>query len=256
MTILGGRGALAPPAPHLSRLLTKPLAESHPDGVAHAGGDKFVDESDPTYQDLRDWIERYVACFDGSVAPGPTVEIDAPLPESWLSSEVPATLSGRASAADGAPIEDAGLSWSVSGVAEPLGTGRSIQAMLPAGRPTITLEATAPDGRVARRRIRVFVGGGCRAEADLALIADPAAFYDVIRLCPCPDRSLDACLTACATGAVSSSCLPCVVAYETCARTACASQCAGPNDSCGHCITAQCGSEWERCAGIFEPGAE
>ena len=48
-------------APEKSRVLLKPLAQEL-GGLEHGGDDKYADLLDPSYVDMKYWIERYVAC--------------------------------------------------------------------------------------------------------------------------------------------------------------------------------------------------
>jgi hypothetical protein len=256
-----GMGAVNVATPHLSTLLTKPLAESHPDGLAHGGGDKFADEADPTYQDLREWIEAYVACFDGSVLPGPTVEILSPKPDAWLAAGEPVAVNGSAQTADGAPITGDSLDWLLadsgsSAGSTSLGKGQTPTLVLPEGRITLTLQATGPDSQSSRRRVNVFVGGACRTPGDLELVQNPEAFDVAIRSCPCGDNNAEACLTQCAEESLTEGCAACAVAYELCGRAQCEAFCGQPDDTCAHCIARECAPGWEHCSGTAEPGAE
>jgi hypothetical protein len=66
-----GIGAIDANDPTQSNLLLKPLAPEA-GGVAHGGGPKFADTSDPSYVSFLNWLNSYAQCFgDGTFPPLP-----------------------------------------------------------------------------------------------------------------------------------------------------------------------------------------
>lgn len=146
--------------PHLSRMLTKPLAESDPsgDGIPHGGGDKMQDKVDDTYQDFLVWLEEYAACHRGLTPTDPVVVIDAPSGDArHVNAGQRITFRGRADDPQQGPLTGNSLIWFTGDAGTILGRGATISAVLPVGPQIVTLTATDGDGNQGHRRIRVTV---------------------------------------------------------------------------------------------------
>ena len=238
--------------PRLSPFLTKPLSVEHPDGVAHGGGDKFQDVSDPTYQDILQWITEYATCHKSGAGAAPSVTITAPVPDAWFPAAAPVTLTGAADDPQEGPLPDTSHEWFADG--QPLGVGRTVTTSLPTGYVVVTLSASDADGNVGSRSAKVFVGGGCSG-ADRDSVLDPERFDAATRSCGqgCSTRE---CLEACAAKTWSGACAACVAGYLICFEAACGDVCQDASDECGRCVTAQCAEAWSDCSGLREPFAD
>ncbi len=232
-----GVGAVDTENPHLSEMLTKPLAVGDPsgEGAKHGGGDKFADKTDETYQDLFEWVTYYAACHSGEGPQKPVVTILSPAPGATHDPAVATRFEGQAIDPQNGALDGDALVWTSDQVDDPLGVGRVIEVALPAGANRITLTATDLVGNVGIRHINV-IQGGCSGPSDLANINE--GFKEKTGGCAeqeCKGHAdKEGCLENCLIELFSPACMPCVVAYLCCEGDACV-------------------EEFEACAGVSLP---
>jgi hypothetical protein len=149
--VIGGVRYLDEEVPSESYFLLKPLAGE----VAHGGGDKFADTSDPAYVDILAWIEEYAACRAGAEPDPDTGDTrvvgSPPTAEIWHPSDGETRAAGSAIPwiGTGTDPEDGALTggslvWS-SSIDGPFGTGERFEAPLTVGTHLITLTGTDGD---------------------------------------------------------------------------------------------------------------
>ncbi len=245
-----GRSMVDIAEPSRSTILTKPLSTADPLGIAHGGGNKFADRSDPTYQDIRQWVEYFAACHTGTPQQLPEVTITSPVSDSAWNSGTEVLFEGQAVDPQDGLIDDERLQWLVNEV--PAGTGRQIVTVPPDGYIRIALSATDSDGNVGTRSLSIFMGGDCRGAADTTRVSDEGLFFDTINSCLSCGTSAT-CMRTCLAAYFSADCADCVSSYALCQREHCAVECGSEGDECGRCISLHCGESWKDCSGIPEP---